>query len=100
MTRERERKTPPDQDEAFIATLRRARIHPFLLGLLAVFAAAALFLMGRSIGAAAYGAFEGDGMRAAIFGVTLVVVVTGIVAIGVRLDRRQRRRRADRDARG
>ena len=66
--------------------------HPLVIGVMAVAAAAALWLMGFVIGEAAYGAFDGEGLMAATFGATLVAVLVAIIAIGVVLDRRQRSR--------
>lgn len=86
------------EDEAFIAgarsmgeTLKR---HPFGLGFLAIFAAAAIFVLGVRAGEITYRTFDGDGMMAAVFGATFVTVLVVIIGIGVWLDRRQRARDA------
>lgn len=96
MTTARDRKHgTPSEDEAFLAGARRAgeRLrHPFVIGFLAVVVAAAIFRFGITIGEATYLAFEGDGMMALTFGVTLVTVLVTIIAIGVWLDRRRRAR--------
>lgn len=55
------------------------RGHPFALGFLAVFAAAAIFLLGVRVGEAAYLAFDGEGMMAAVFGATFVTVLVVII---------------------
>jgi hypothetical protein len=95
---DRQTETAPE-DEAFLAAARRTadrlRRQPFVLGLLAVLAAALLFLLGIRVGETIYRAFDGDGMMAVAFGATLVTGLVGIIAAGVRLDRRRRRRGAD-----
>jgi hypothetical protein len=84
------------EDDAFIAGARRLgetlKGHPFVLGFLAIFAAAAIFLLGVRVGEIAYLAFDGEGMMAIVFGATFVTVLVVIIGIGVVLDRRQRTR--------
>ena len=86
------------EDDAFIAAARRLgetlKGHPFVLGFLAIFVAAAIFLLGVRIGEIVYLAFDGEGMMAAVFGATFVTALVVIIGIGVVLDRRQRTRDA------
>lgn len=86
------------EDDAFIAAARRLgetlKGHPFALGFLAIFVAAAIFLLGVRVGEVAYLAFDGEGMMAAAFGATFVTVLVAIIGFGVVLDRRRRTRDA------
>jgi hypothetical protein len=82
-------------DRAFLDGL--ARFHPvlrnpFIVGFLAVAAAALLFRAGILVGEAAFLAFEGDGPTTAVFGATLVALVAAVVAAGAWLDGRRRSR--------
>lgn len=86
------------EDEAFLAAARRlpeALRHPFVIGFLAVAAAALLFRLGIAAGETVYGAFEGDGTTAAAFGGTFVTILVGLIGLGAWLDRRQRSRLAE-----
>jgi hypothetical protein len=86
------------EDEAFLAAARRLpeRLrHPFVIGFLAVAAAALLFRLGIAVGETVYLAFEGDGTTAAAFGGTFVTILVGLIGLGAWLDRRQRTRSAE-----
>jgi hypothetical protein len=84
---------PATEDEVFLAevgpSLRTALRNPFVLGFLAVAAAALLFRFGITIGEVVYLAFEGDGATAAAFGGTFIAILIALVAIGAWLDRRR-----------
>jgi len=75
--------------------LRTVLAHPFMVGFLAVLAAAALFRTGIVIGETTYLAVEGNVLLAIGLGATLVTAVVAIIATGVWLDRRRRLRDAD-----
>lgn len=86
-----DRSETTDEDQAFVAGARRLRgilQHPFILGFFAVIAAAVIFRLGIFAGEAVYLAFDGNGLRAAVFGGSLVTTVLAVIAIGVWLDRR------------
>lgn len=86
------------EDEAFLAAARRLpeRLpHPFVIGFLAVAAAALLFRLGIAVGETVYLAFEGDGTSAAAFGGTFVTILVGLIGLGAWLDRRQSARAAE-----
>ncbi len=87
------------EDEAFLAGARRFRErlsrHPFALGVVAVLAAALLFLLGVRTGEILYLAFDGDTLMPVVFGGTFTLILLVIVAIGALLDRRRHTRDAN-----
>ena len=87
------------EDDALLAAAGRLRDgivgHPAAIWVFAVAAVIAIVVLGVSAGESVYGAFDGDGTMAAIFGATFVAVLVAIIAVGVLFDRRQRARDAD-----
>jgi hypothetical protein len=94
MTDHRHRRSEPaTEDEAFLAevgpSLRTALRNPFVLGFLAVAAAALLFRSGIAVGEAASLAFDGDAATAAAFVGAIITIVVALIGVGVWFDRRR-----------
>lgn len=85
-------------DGALLASARTVRDgltrRPFVMGFLAIFAAALLFWLGTVAGEATYLAFD-DGLVATTFVGTSTTILIALVAVGAWLDRRRRQRDAE-----
>jgi uncharacterized membrane protein len=75
----------------WLASAQRTLRRPLPAIAFVVAAGLTIFYLGTRIGAAAGGAFDGDGVAMAVFFIVFIAVVVGVVALGVTLDRRRQR---------
>lgn len=82
--------TPPQ----WPAGVKKALQRPLVVVALVIATGLLIFYLGTRIGDAAGRAFDGDGGAIVAFFSVLTAVVVGVIALGVRLDRRIRERAA------